>query len=189
MCSRAIVLKGGHAVFDGPTTDAIDLYTSLGLVQAGAEWRRPPTQRILEIGFEKLSVSLLGNQPSLKLLCNIELRCSSATSPTFIAVDIRDRVSAGIMQAFPCPSPFIDGKPGDQKFELEISLPPLIPGKYYVDFWIGHHYTRTADHILSAVSFEVTQSPTPERTYPHFADHGWIAPFSRITPCLENNDE
>ncbi len=188
MCNRAIVLKDGHAVFDGSAIDAIDICTNLGLGQAGAEWNRPPAQSILEIGFEKLSASLLGNQPSLKLLCKIELRCCSATSPTFVAVDIRDQVSAGIMQAIPCASPFIEGKPGGQKFELEISLPPLIPGVYYLDFWIGHHYTRTADHILNALSFEVTQSPTPERTYPHSADHGWIAPFSRITSRLENND-
>jgi lipopolysaccharide transport system ATP-binding protein len=103
-------------------------------------------------------------------------------------VDIRDQLSVVIMQAIPNATPFIEGKSGKQKFELEISLPPLIPGMYFVDFWIGHHYTRTADHILNALSFEVTQSPTPERTYPHSADHGWIAPFSKIISCVENSD-
>jgi lipopolysaccharide transport system ATP-binding protein len=180
MCDRGIVLNEGREVFDGSAPDAIEFYGTLGLASVGSEWRRPPMQKISNVGFERLSASLQGQQPSLKLLCQMKLRCCAATGPTFVAVDIRDQLSAVIMQAIPHPNPFIPGDRGTRDLEMEISLPPLIPGTYYADFWVGYHYTRTADHILTALSFEVTESPTPERTFPHGADHGSIAPFAKM---------
>lgn len=179
MCERAIVLKEGRVCYDGSAPNAVDLYTSMGL-EVGAEWQRPPEKSIAEIGFERLSASLVGQQPALALRCTIDLRCCVRTAPTFVAVDIRNQTSV-IMQAVPYANPFIECETGTRQLELEISLPPLVPGVYYLDFWIGHHFTRTCDQILNALSFEVTQSPTPERSYPHSADHGWIVPFSKIT--------
>jgi lipopolysaccharide transport system ATP-binding protein len=180
LCDRAIMLKEGREVFDGNPAEAIDAYTRTGVGALGSEWRRTDTQKLSKIGFEKVSVSLIGRQPSLKLHCKIRLRCCEATTPTFVAVDIRDQLLAVIMQALPRAAPFISGAPGTHDLEIEISLPPLIPGTYYLDFWIGYHYSRAADYILNAASFEVTQSPTAERTFPHATDHGSIVPFSRI---------
>ena len=88
------------------------------------------------------------------------------------------------MQATPNGMPFITGTPGTWNAEIEIALPPVIPGRYYLDFWIGSHYAATFDHITNALSFEVTGSPTAGRTFPHSADHGSIVPFSRILACV-----
>jgi lipopolysaccharide transport system ATP-binding protein len=184
LCDRAIVLRDGCQVFDGAPADAIDAYTGADSL-TGSEWQRDAKQEISEIGFETTSVLVIGRQPSMKLICKMQLLCCRTTTPTFVAVDIKDQILAVIMQAIPCPTPFISGKPGSYSLEIEISLPPLVTGVYHVDFWIGHHYSRTADYIFNAVSFEVTQSPINERTFPHVAGHGSIVPFSKVLQFAE----
>jgi len=85
------------------------------------------------------------------------------------------------MQALPEPNPFIEGIPGAHQIQLEIELPPLIPGIYSTDFWIGSHYTNTKDYVKNVVTFEVTQSPTNDRSFPHTANHGFLVPTSLYT--------
>ena len=80
------------------------------------------------------------------------------------------------MQVVPNSEPFIGGSPGDYCIELNIALPPLIPGFYNVDFWIGLHDTETFDFIRDAVTVEVIEGPDPTRTYR--LEHGSIAPTS-----------
>jgi hypothetical protein len=84
------------------------------------------------------------------------------------------------MQAIPSATPFIEGRPGCTDLSFEIDLPPLIPGVYHLDLWIGHHYSNTCDFIENALSFEINESPTPGRGYPHTLDHGSIVPNSRM---------
>jgi lipopolysaccharide transport system ATP-binding protein len=189
MCDRGIVLSGGRTIFDGKTVDAIDTYSNLGLAGVGVSWTRPATLPISTIGFKEISSSIEGVQPFLKLACHIKLQCQSATQPTFIAINIRDQMSAIIMQAIPDFKPYISGKIGVQQLEIEIQLPGMVPGVYYIDFWIGYHFTRTADHILSALSFEVKESPVPDRNYPHPADHGSIVPFCSLLSHTESYNE
>ena len=88
------------------------------------------------------------------------------------------------MQVVPNSEPFIGGSPGDYCTELSIALPPLIPGFYNVDFWIGLHNTETFDFIRDAVTFEVIEGPDPTRTYR--LEHGSIAPTSsaKVTKIL-----
>jgi hypothetical protein len=99
----------------------------------------------------------------------------------FIAVDIADRSSATIMQAEPRCEPFIGGAPGVYFVDLTIELPPLVPGLYTLDFWIGSHNTETYDWIRQAVSIEISESPNPGRSYPYHLDHGSIIPTSTAT--------
>jgi lipopolysaccharide transport system ATP-binding protein len=180
LCDRAIVLKDGRMVFDGGIQEAIKNYTGLDGAPVASDWSRPATQEIPEIGFLSLSASLIGQQPALKLRCTITLACRKTTALSFVAVDIRDQFLTGLMQAIPNAEPFIPGEPGTYHLQIEIALPQLIPGLYYLDFWIGRHYTKTADEIVSALSFEVMQSPTAGRTQPHTIEHGSMVPFSTI---------
>ena len=125
----------------------------------------------------------MGEQPRLKLVCEVTLRCLIPSPPSFIAVDIRDQTLTVIMQALPKPNPFILGRPGITDLIIEILLPPLIPGCYASDFWLGYHNTRTIDYIPYALHFEVLQSPSLGRTFPHTIDHGSIVPLSYVTKC------
>ena len=95
-----------------------------------------------------------------------------------IAVLIADRTFAKIMQVVPKCDPFIGGSPGTYRIELSIELPPLIPGYYYSDFWIGHHNAETFDWIRQAITVEIVDTPNPTGTY--HLDNGSIAPILTV---------
>ena len=82
------------------------------------------------------------------------------------------------MQALPHHTPFIEPKPGSHKIDITIDLPPLIPGIYIADFWLGSHNTVTIDAVGDAVSFEITTSPAMV-ALSHCKDHGAVVPLSR----------
>jgi len=84
------------------------------------------------------------------------------------------------MQAIPQLLPFIDFYQADTSFAIKIILPGVIPGIYYASFWIGPHNNETYDFIEDVVSFEIVDSPTKNRSFPHTADHGSIVPYSTI---------
>ena len=142
-------------------------------------WIRPSRLATEHIGFEELSVELTGEQPGLTLQCSLRISARSGHAKSFMAADISDSTGTVIMQALPHAAPFIPGAPGSYDLVLEISLPPLIPGAYWLSFWLGPHNTETYDFVQKAVSFEVVENPTPGRMFPHTADHGYIVPKSR----------
>jgi lipopolysaccharide transport system ATP-binding protein len=179
LCNRGIFLRHGQKAFDGEITAAIEAYIQKH-ASATTEWQRPADRPISPIGYKSISVSLLGKQPAMKLKFSASLHCSVETAPTFIAVDVKDRLLAPVMQALPSATPFVPGKPGPIHLSFEIDLPPLVPGIYYLDLWIGHHYSKTCDYVENALGFEVADSPTPGRGYPHTLDHGSIVPNSRV---------
>jgi lipopolysaccharide transport system ATP-binding protein len=82
------------------------------------------------------------------------------------------------MQALPNPKAFIGGVTGVYQVDLMVELPPLIPGVYGLDFWIGPAHTEIYDYVKQAVAIEIFDSPTFGRTYPYTPDHGYIVPTS-----------
>jgi len=83
------------------------------------------------------------------------------------------------MQVLPVTEPFLNGSPGDHVLKLEVELPPLVPGSYLADFWVGSHFSSTLDYVRQAVSFEIVASPTRDRSFPHSFNHGFLVPVSR----------
>ncbi len=181
LCDRGVLVERGRIRFDDSAEKAISAYSSDFLMEVGHGWTRPESSQMTGIVFEAIHISLHGEQPRLRLLCNIMLHCHEPSSGSFIAVDICDGSLSPIMQALPEPNPFIEGIPGAHQIQLEIELPPLIPGIYSTDFWIGSHYTNTKDYVKNVVTFEVTQSPTNDRSFPHTANHGFLVPTSLYT--------
>jgi hypothetical protein len=45
---------------------------------------------------------------------------------------------------------------------------------------VGSHNTETLDEVREAVTFEIYESPTQGRSFPHSKYHGYIVPFSSI---------
>jgi lipopolysaccharide transport system ATP-binding protein len=183
LCRAGLLLGEGQVLFQGSASEAITTYLAHASVSRGSVWLRPDSLALPEIGFEKISISVVGVQPRLKLVCEINMRCRTPAAPSFIAVDIRDQTFSVIMQALPNPRPFVHGQYGIISIDLEITLPPLIPGVYTTDFWIGHHYTETIDYIPYALSFPVLESPTVGRAFPHTIDHGSIVPLTEVLAC------
>ena len=82
------------------------------------------------------------------------------------------------MQAIPNSKPFIGGSQETVWVDVDIDLPPLIPGIYHLTFWIGPHNTKTVDYIKDAITIEISSSPSADRSFPHTRDHGFIVPNS-----------
>lgn len=178
LCSRGIVLERGRVRFDGNATEAIACYSSNGQSQTGGRWTQAQEAPSKPISFAAIAVNLRGAQPELRLECQTTLRCVARCARSFIAVDICDATLSPIMQALPATEPFIEGRTGTRDLMIEIDLPPLVPGIYSADFWIGSHFSSTLDYVKNAVSFEVLESPTPDRSFPHSTEHGFVVPNS-----------
>jgi len=179
LCGRGIILERGQMRFDGPVEQAISEHLKNGLAEGKTSWSRPPTVPIETTGFETIQVTLAGQQPRLKLTGEITLKGVGKASPVFLAVDICDQAFVPLMQAIPNANPFIPRNSGRQRLALEIDLPPLIPGVYTADFWIGTHYSQTVDYIRNQISFEVVEAPTEDRNHPYSTGHGFMVPNSR----------
>jgi lipopolysaccharide transport system ATP-binding protein len=188
LCRAGLLLGEGQVLFQGSASEAITNYLAHASVSRGSVWLRPDSLALPEIGFEKISISVMGEQPRLKLVCEVTLHCLIPSPPSFIAVDIRDQTLTVIMQALPKPNPFILGRRGITDLIVEIVLPPLIPGVYTIDFWIGYHYTETIDYIPCALSFQVVDSPSIGRTYPYTINHGSIVPLAEVLTCCYKDD-
>ena len=179
LCQKAIVLHQGALIFGGGAKDAVVEYASINHHSKKTTWTSSSGRTTGGMGFEELSVTLVGEQPSLKLLCSIRTRTFRPRAPSLLTVDITDAFGTAIMQADPASTPFVPGAPGDYEFSMEIFLPALIPGTYWLSFWMGPHNSETYDFISNGVAFEVNASPTPGRTFPHTVDHGYVVARSK----------
>jgi lipopolysaccharide transport system ATP-binding protein len=180
LCRSVIVLERGEKVFSGPTREGVTFYTDRSASARGLSWSRPSGEAAPRVCFERVRISPSGRQPALKLHCEMAIRCVERSEDVFVAVDICDETHLPLMQALPRPRPFLRMTPGLHELGVEIELPPLTPGKYLVDFWVGSHHTVTNDHVKHAAAFEVSEGPIAGRTFPYPSDHGRICPVSRL---------
>jgi ABC-type polysaccharide/polyol phosphate transport system ATPase subunit len=175
LCTKALLLEAGVVTASGPVYDAIGLYLRQNC-QRSQDWIRPLSLGTSDVSFERLGVSYA--ESASKLTCTMEIRVRAPRAASMVAVDVQNALGSSIMQALPSLAPFLPGQPGRYKVTVEISLPPLIPGTFWLMFWIGPHNNETYDEIPGALSFDVFDSPTPGRTFPHTVEHGYIVPPS-----------
>ena len=179
LCGRGIWIVKGEKQFEGTAEKTVEAYSNSGAVGSGLSWNRPDSLPRPQIAFESIQAKIEGQQPQLRLTCNVVVNSNGDTGSALIAVDVCDLLQTPIMQALPNSKPFIPRHAGKQRLHLEIDLPPLNPGSYLLDFWIGSHFTNTLDYVKSVITFEVTDSPTNDRYFPHSGDHGFLVPSSR----------
>jgi lipopolysaccharide transport system ATP-binding protein len=178
LCSRAIVLEAGRVEFSGGVVEGLGVYAANPALATSQAWRREASAPRQEFHFEEITVRLAGRQPALELHCDLLIANTGKGGDGLLAVDICDQSMTAVMQAMPESRPFVKAAPGQHRVTLKIKLPPLIPGIYTVDFWLGRHYNDTVDHVRNAVAFEIDESPSPGRTFPHASDHGFVVPVS-----------
>lgn len=181
LCSHGIVLRSGRATEKMSAQAALDSYAAERQSAIGRHWTRPNQLVRPQIYFDAIDVRLEGQQPAHRLRCSASVRAREGARKVMIFAEIRDSNSISIIQAQPESVPFIGGAAGTYTVDMSINLPPLIPGSYCVDFWIGAHPSENADYIQDAVTFDVVDSPLPGRTPTHGADHGFIVPHSSAT--------
>lgn len=177
LCNRCVIMNNGKKVKDAATHEAIGFYLGETLTQNSNKWNyTKPKQKPY---FTNVSLLLDGCQPALELTVNVTIKNDNpGARQSFIAIDIKNSFGAVIMQAIPQLSPFINLDGPATSVTVKIILPGMIPGIYYASLWIGPHNNETYDFIEDVVSFEVVDSPTKNRSFPHTADHGSVVPQS-----------
>ena len=174
------MLRNGMASPKLDIVSALNLYSSEREQWLTSSWKRTGGLATGPIRFDLIDVRVLGEQPNLQVRCDCVIVAESAGRPVSIAVDVETN-SFPIMQAIPNLKPFIGGAPGTYNVTVDVDLPPLVPGVYSFNFWIGPHNTETFDNVREAVKIEISDSPSAGRTFPHSPDHGFIVPFSRAS--------
>ncbi|HEY2585904.1 MAG TPA: ABC transporter ATP-binding protein [Tepidisphaeraceae bacterium] len=181
LCTEALVLHKGRTAFHGATQAAIAHYNEAGYNTHGSTWEREPDRKSSALVVQAVTATLKGEQPNHTLAVSVRLESRTAHKPAFMSIDVLDASGAGVAQAIPTLDRFIKDTPRAHDLEVEIDLPALIPGRYMLTLWVGSHNTEMLDFVQEIVAFEIEQSPTPGRTFPHNPMHGYVVPSSRVT--------
>lgn len=179
LCGSAILIKRGTVAARGGTADCIRIYVE-DSTGAADVWERASIPSSTSLGFTRIALQLVGDQPSLTLHVDCAAHSRGDHKPAFVAVDIADETGTVLMQALPTLECMLSGASPNVQFRISIDLPPLIPGRYFITTWMGPHNTETYDMVTDAVAFDVTESPTKGRSFPHTRNHGNIVPHSRL---------
>jgi len=180
LCSHAILLANGKLIGDGETSEIVDKYMTQDHTSSDSVWKRPLQQADRPtVYFNSVEAILTGRQPRMMMTLKIEFCCESVTPKSFITVEVCDVLGVTVFQAIPDGSPFMEFREGRYEATLEIDLPPLVPGRYTANLWIGPHYYHTIDQVKNTVAITIDESPVPERTFPHSYDNGHLVPPSR----------
>jgi lipopolysaccharide transport system ATP-binding protein len=182
LCTRSLLLDRGRLQYDGSSGNCVHSYLAGENSLSRREWRRPsikdPSIKDLAVfGFKRIVAEVVGRQPEHVLRIDCSFTGVPIARAVLVAFDISDSLGATIMQALPVATPFITSSNAARDFRFQIRLPPLVPAEYWVTAWIGSHHTETLDLCRDCVSFEIQESPTPGRTFPHVRDHGFIVPL------------
>jgi lipopolysaccharide transport system ATP-binding protein len=181
LCRSAMVLDGGRLVREGEPADCIAYYASHGFREESSLWARPATAADTPLAVTRIEARLAGQQPDLTLELDVTLETRAQHKPALATVDVLDAAGVPIMQALPSLEGFVRDDATRHRARIVIQLPPLVPGQYFVTVWFGSHHADALDVVERAVRFEVHESPSPGRSYPHTADHGYLVPPSTVT--------
>jgi lipopolysaccharide transport system ATP-binding protein len=178
LCDRALVLHQGRVVCEGRVDACVQHYTTGDGYRCRPRWTRDDARPCPPLAIHEVSAVLEGEQPRHLLRVEATVRSHAPHRPAWIAVEILDAAGLVIMQAVPTVQGFIPYGEACRRVNVRIDLPPLIPGQYSLTVAVLTHNTEVLDQETGCISFEVSHSPTPGRTYPHTSDHGYIVPHA-----------
>lgn len=180
LCNRGVLLSQGRVAAVGDAATVTSTYLQQADLHPGHVWRRENRPTDQDAFFERIECQLSGTQPNLTLDVDMTITSSRGHPDAFIAIDISDSLGAVIMQALPTLNGFIHAESRTAAVRVQVDLPPLVPGTYSLSLWMGPHNNETLDSVVNCVKFDVSESPTPGRTFPHTRDHGHVVPMSRV---------
>ncbi len=179
LCNYGLVLDQGEVRATGNISDCIKYYLSGNDNNKHANWHR---NRVTEapLIFKDIYLTVIGKQPKIELHLSIIMESTKRHLPAFLAIDVNNAFGNAVMQAIPEITPYIDYEKSLHSFSVIICLPPMIPGVYSISLWAGSHNTVTYDEVTNGVIFEIQDTPTKKRVFPHHSNHGYIVPESRL---------
>ena len=184
-CREGLVLEQGKLIFSGKIDECIQQYNLSSNSLDSSEWNRPPGKVPGPLSFKKIKIDLLGGQPKhvLRITCTFDGKASHR--PATATFDIADMLGTALMQACPTVEPFIETSDSEQILCFDVDLPPLVPGRYFLSAWVGPHNTETYDNCRECLSFDIIDSPTLGRVFPHTPDHGFVVPACTVVPVCK----
>ncbi|MGK2962888.1 MAG: ABC transporter ATP-binding protein [Gemmatimonadaceae bacterium] len=187
LCDQGIWLDEGTVRARGEILEVTRKYEALTSISGDTVWVARDTDLDKQLVISRVAAHVAGQQPSLRLEVQVDLLSRGSHKPAFLAIDVLDALGHSIMQALPELGGFIDSRSPGHHVEVSIELPPLVPSSYSLTVWIGSHNTVTLDEARSCVTFEISESPTPGRTFPHSADHGFVVPVASLKYRAHSN--
>ncbi|MCU0383363.1 MAG: ABC transporter ATP-binding protein [Cyclobacteriaceae bacterium] len=179
LCKKGIYLKNGKVIDAGPVHHILNLYQSQLSNSFTKDWLQ--AQKDNKIVFTRASLTLTGSQPCHTVEVSFSVLSKAKHNKSFIAIDIVNSIGITVLQAIPELNPFLEFESNEKDYKITISLPPLIPDHYRVSIWIGPHNTETYTWQKEILEFEISESPTPGRSFPHSHNNGFIVANSTIT--------
>ncbi len=186
LCRRAVLLDRGKVVEVADVKKIIHHYQSMSTVVQTNQWKISNASKSAMF-LCQASLSLSGSQPRLILVVVCEVVSIEQHKDAFLAFDISNSIGITICQAIPRTSPFIRYMPEKQMVVTQIELPPLIPDDYKVSIWLGTHNTETLCWEKEILGFEILDSPTEGRNFPHSHSNGFLVPQSTIVKYETSN--
>lgn len=180
LCTRGCIIDKGRLMMIGEVNRAIDSYRELSAKSSDTKWTREAGAPERALVIDQVEIRVAGRQPEVSLEIDLALTSRAKHKPAFLAIDIHEPTGTSIMQALPTVDRFIIDQRKSHRLKVRISLPPLIPGNYRAGVWVGSHNIETLDEVKECVSFTIANTPTPNRTFPHTIDHGYIVPHSTV---------
>jgi lipopolysaccharide transport system ATP-binding protein len=180
LCTHGLFLHNGAASPKSDVRSALADYAFERQTSLASHWRRPKTLAKSPVHFVSINVHLENNQPATTLKCRALVKSEPGGSEATIIIHIADRNFTKIIQVVPQHEGFIGGSLGTYLVELSIVLPALIPGFYYLDFWMGSYAAGTFDRVDQAVTFEIVDSGDPPRSFTYSLDDGPVAPVATV---------
>jgi lipopolysaccharide transport system ATP-binding protein len=179
LCQRGVLLDRGSVLKHGDIGEVIDVYQrSFGNLFSNT-WK-PASIPAGPVYLDGVKLRLYGEQPHHKIEVISEIVSNSPHKDVSLAFDISNSRGTTVCQAIPRLEPFVPFSREKRVVRTEIDLPPLIPDHYKVSVWLGPHNTETLCWEQEIVGFEIHESPSPGRNFPHTHNHGFVVPASRI---------
>jgi len=179
LCKWGILLNAGEIISQRQVTEVLRNYQNL-FDKSSVTQHISDDNRKEAAYFKSIDVKLVGEQPSHSLQLTCEILSREKHKDAFLAFDISNSIGVPIMQAIPVLQPFLKHSNGRHTLTIEIALPPLIPDVYKISAWIGSHNTETISWDKEVAGFEILESPTRGRNFPHAHSNGFIVPHSKI---------
>lgn len=179
LCTSGILLNQGQVVKCDEVESVIQTYLNNQIGNFASNWEN--NKDLENPHFKNIRINVHGKQPNLLIEVNFTiLSTSTHFLPAFVAFSVLNSRGVTIMQAIPSIKPFIAFDQNLQEFTCEIELNGLVPDQYAVSAWLGAHNLHTYNFEREIVGFEVLESPTKGRTYPHTPEHGSLVPNSYL---------
>lgn len=179
LCRRGLLLDRGTIAAEGDMHRVIQAYQASFEKGQSNSWEFSGSSAAPVI-VARAGLTLNGRQPNHMLTVSCEIESRAAHRDVFVAFDIVNSIGVTVCQAIPVITPFIQFREQPQHFKTEIQLPPLIPDQYKVSIWLGSHNTDTIFWEKEILGFEITDSPTEGRNFPHSHYSGFVVPHSTI---------